>query len=132
MRAGICRCSGRGRRRGSRGRIAVAVIWALWERTQLGISLSWALVVETIVEFAVGVIRKQREPLRGAAGGVNWLILRNVREACDAERCGNGAVHRIRRTEYRPITIFERSAHSPNRHARAGGARLAILRLSRD
>lgn len=42
---------------------------------QVGVWLSWFLVVETTVDILVGIARKAHEPLWGKASGVTWLIL---------------------------------------------------------
>lgn len=54
--------------------IALVAIQALRQGSRFGVWLSWALVVETIADIVVGVLRKQWEPLWGLASGVNWLV----------------------------------------------------------
>jgi hypothetical protein len=55
--------------------MAMAAIFALRQRAQLGIWLTWLLSVETVVDFGVGIHRKLIEPLTAQPSGVLWLIL---------------------------------------------------------
>lgn len=54
--------------------IALVAIILLRRRLRLGLVLSWLLVVETIVDFAVGARQRIIEPRAGPTG-VWWLIL---------------------------------------------------------
>jgi hypothetical protein len=55
--------------------LALLAIAILPRLPRLGYWLSWAVVMETIADIVVGIIRKAHEPLWGKAGGITWLIL---------------------------------------------------------
>lgn len=55
--------------------LAFAALISLQVRPAIGIALGWLLVIETVADMAVGVVRKSHEPLWGKAVGVTWVIL---------------------------------------------------------
>ena len=55
--------------------IALAGILLLRGGARLGVLLSWLVIVETVVDFAVGIHRKTIEPLKVDVTGPLWPIL---------------------------------------------------------
>jgi hypothetical protein len=55
--------------------IALVSILLLRARSALGLLLTWALCLETILDFAVGIHRKIIEPSTAEVQGVLWAVL---------------------------------------------------------
>jgi hypothetical protein len=55
--------------------IALIAILLLRARSRLGMAFTWLLLIETMVDFAIGAHRKVIEPPTAEVGGVLWLIL---------------------------------------------------------
>jgi hypothetical protein len=54
--------------------LAVIAIALLHWRWRLGLTMSWLVIVETIVDFLAGVYLRNIEPPRADASGVWWLV----------------------------------------------------------
>jgi hypothetical protein len=55
--------------------LALVAIAVLRRFPRPGYYLTWVVVLETVADMIVGIVRKAHEPLWGMAGGVTWLIL---------------------------------------------------------
>jgi hypothetical protein len=55
--------------------MAVVAILLLRARSSFGVILAWLVILETIVDIAVGVHRRIIEPLHADVAGIMWAIL---------------------------------------------------------
>jgi hypothetical protein len=55
--------------------IALIGVIALLRQSELGFWLAWLVVVETVVDLAIAIHRRRREPLKEEPSGPLWLML---------------------------------------------------------